>query len=93
MASRKKAEPFNLADAMMSALATTDRITRYLIEDFSDEAWRAEPPGGKGRTIAAIAAHIHNVRLMWIKGTARDIPIPAKLDRHTVTRSEAIAAL
>jgi uncharacterized damage-inducible protein DinB len=93
MPTAKKAEPFNLSEAVLGALRISDSITRYLIENISEEAWNAEPPGGKGRTIAAIAAHIHNVRLMWLKSAAKDLAIPEKLERHTVTRAEAIEAL
>ena len=46
-----------------------------------DRAWRAEPPGGKGRTIAEIFAHIHNVRHMWLVVAAKELPIPEKLNR------------
>jgi hypothetical protein len=41
-------------------------------------AWNAEPPGGKGRTIAAIAAHMHNVRHMWLVAAAKGIHCRSK---------------
>ena len=47
----------------------------------------AEPPGGKGREVAAIVAHMHNVRVMWLKATKGKIP--EQLDRHTVTPAQA----
>ena len=86
-------QPFVLADAVLSAYATNERINSYLIENLTDEAWRAEPPGGKGRTIAAIVAHIHNVRLMWLKVAAKGSDIPQQLDRRTVSRNEAVKGL
>lgn len=86
-------KPFVLNDALLNAYATNDNITRYLIENIDPKAWRADPPGGKGRTIAAIVAHIHNVRVMWLKVIAKDGPIPEQLDRHTVTPRQAITAL
>ena len=86
-------KPFVLNDALLNAYATNDNITRYLIENIDPKAWRAEPPGGKGRTIAAIVAHIHNVRVMWLKVINKDGSIPDQLDRHTVTSQQAIAAL
>jgi uncharacterized damage-inducible protein DinB len=90
-----KAEPkqFVLTDALLNAYATNDNITRYLIENLDSKSWRAEPPGGKGRTIAAIVAHIHNVRVMWLKVINKDGPIPEQLDRQTATPSQALAAL
>ena len=90
---KKSAAAFVLPEALLAAYAASDRINRYLIENLSDQAWRADPPAGKGRTIAAIAAHIHNVRLMWLKVAAEDEPLPDALDRATVTRPQAIAAL
>jgi uncharacterized damage-inducible protein DinB len=84
---------FSLSSALLAACATSERINRYLLENLTEEAWRAEPPGGKGRTIAAIASHIHNVRRMWLKVAAKGSPLPDELDRLTVTREEAIAAL
>jgi uncharacterized damage-inducible protein DinB len=68
-----KAAPtaFFLPEALLAAFDTNDRINQYLIENLPAEAWRAEPPEGKGRTIAAIVAHIHNVRVMWLKASAK----------------------
>jgi len=90
---KAEAKPFVLNDALLNAYATNDNITRYLIENIDPKAWRAEPPGGKGRTIAAIVAHIHNVRVMWLKVINKEGPIPNQLDRQTVTPQQAITAL
>lgn len=93
MAARKKpAAPFVLPDALLTAYATSNRINLYLIENLPEQAWRAVPPGGKGRTIASIVAHIHNVRLMWLKSVGY-ASAPAKLDPESVTRSQAAASL
>jgi uncharacterized damage-inducible protein DinB len=86
-----KPRPFVITDALLEAYATNNRITMYLIENLSEEAWRAEPPGGKGRTIGAIAAHIHNVRGMWLKASGGDVV--EKIEPRTATRSEALEAL
>ena len=75
----KTEAPFDLKAALLSAFAINDRINRYLIENISEEAWTAKPPEGKGRTIAATAAHIHNVRLMWLKAIGA-ATLPAKVD-------------
>ncbi len=93
MAKTQQSTPFVLADSLLNAYSTNDKITRYLIENLDDAAWRAEPPGGKGRTIAAVVSHIHNVRVMWLKAAARGSEIPEQLDRHTVTRDQALKAL
>jgi uncharacterized damage-inducible protein DinB len=81
---KSETKPFVLNNALLNAYATNNNITRYLIDNVDPKAWRAEPLGGKGRTIAAIVAHIHNVRVMWLKVINKDGPIPEELDRHTV---------
>jgi uncharacterized damage-inducible protein DinB len=88
---KKTAAPFVLADALLSAFDTNDRINQYLLDGLPAEAWRAEPPGNKGRDIAGVVAHMHNVRVMWLKATKGKVP--AQLDRFTVTPAQAKKAL
>ncbi|MBI1854229.1 MAG: DinB family protein [Planctomycetes bacterium] len=92
-ATKAKTTPFVAVDAFVNAYAINNRITRFLIESLAEEAWRAEPPGGKGRTIAAIVSHLHNVRVMWLKVAAKGTRIPEQLERATVTPREALKAL
>lgn len=80
------------ADALLKAFDTNNRINLYLIENLPEGAWRAKPPDNKGRTIAAMVAHMHNVRVMWLKA-AKTEEIPAQLDRATVTPAEALSGL
>ena len=89
----KAPTPFSLPESLLNAFDTNDRINQYLIENLPAAAWRAEPPGGKGRTIAAIVAHMHNVRVMWLKAAAKESKIPDQLDRSSVTASQASKAL
>lgn len=86
------AQPYaaQLPEALLKAFDTNDRINRYLIENLPVEAWNAKPDG-KGRSIAAIAAHMHNVRVMWLKA-AKGGDLPEQLNRATVTPAEAIKA-
>lgn len=83
---------FTLPQSIVAAFETNDRITRYLIENLHKEAWTAKPPDGKGRNVAAIAAHIHNVRVMWLKAT-KAASIPEQLEKSTVTPAQALKAL
>ena len=92
MATKKAAGPFVIADALIGANATNNRVNLYLVQNLSDAAWRAEPPGKKGRNIASMVAHIHNVRLMWLKA-AGVTTLPAKLDPESVTKPQAMEAL
>ena len=84
---------FSLPQALLTSFDTNDRINRYMIENLPAEAWRAEPRGGKGRTIAAIVAHMHNVRVMWLKAASKGSKIPEQLDRSSVTPPQAAKAL
>ena len=85
--------PFSLPQALLVAFDTNDRINQYLIDNLPAAAWLAEPLQGKGRTVAAIVAHIHNVRVMWLKAAAKGSDIPAPLDPNSVTVAEASKAL
>lgn len=78
--------------ALLNAFNTNNRIDQYLIDNLPPAAWKAKPPDGKGRTIAAIVAHMHNVRVMWLKA-AKAEEIPDQLERATVTPSQALRAL
>ena len=95
MPSKTAKPPFVLADALLAAFDTNDRVNHYLIENLPAEAWRAEPRNGKGRDIASIVAHMHNVRVMWLKAAGgkpspeRDQKIPEQLDRLKVTPAQA----
>ena len=84
--------PIQLPLALLNALDTNNRINLYLIENLPPAAWNAKLSDGKGRTIGAIVAHMHNVRVMWLKASkAQDIP--EQLERATVTPAQATRAL
>lgn len=87
----KPAVPYDLKAGLLSSLATSNRITCYLIENIPADAWFAKPPEGKGRSIAAIAVHIHNVRRMWLKAVG-SAAIPEKLEENA-TAKETLKAL
>jgi len=78
--------------ALLNAFNTNNRINHYLIDGLAPAVWRVKPPENKGRTIAAIVAHMHNVRVMWLKATKAE-EIPAQLDRASVTPAQALRAL
>jgi len=86
--------------ALLNVFNTNNRINQYLIDNIPQAAWNAKPPGGKGRSIPAILAHMHNVRIMWLKATTRGKDkenagggIPLSLDPAKVTPSQALRAL
>lgn len=81
-----------IPSALLNAFNTNNRINLYLIDNLPSAAWKAKLTEGKGRTIAAIVAHMHNVRVMWLKA-AKAGEIPAQLDRATATPRQAMRAL
>jgi uncharacterized damage-inducible protein DinB len=84
----KSVPAFNLSEALLRAFQTNERINQYMLENLPPEGWNAAPPGDKGRTIAAIVAHMHNVRVMWLKAAKAD-NIPDQLDRYKITPPQA----
>lgn len=88
------AEPYakQLPVALLNAFNTNNRINHYLLDNLPPAAWKAKPLDGKGRTIGAIIAHMHNVRVMWLKA-AKAEEIPEQLDRATVTPTQALRGL
>ena len=79
--------------ALLETYAVNDRMKQILIERLDPGAWRAKPPGGNGRTIAAIFAHVHNIRRKWLRLSAPHLKLPAALDRARCTQKQARAAL
>lgn len=81
-----------------------NRINLYLLAAIKAEAMR-DLSASKGRTVAEQFAHVHNVRLMWLKSAApellagvhkieKEAAADAQLLREAFTASgEAIAAL
>ncbi len=87
-----KTSALPLPISLRNAFNTNNRINQYLIDNLPAAAWKAKPPESKGRSIQAIVAHMHNVRIMWLKAAARDSRIPKQLDRAKATL-QAIRAL
>ena len=85
----------DLADAVVAAWKTSNRVTVFLFENLPSELWPMTVPGTSRRTVRMIAGHIHNARCMWIKmlGRRHGIRAPTSVRRHTVTRRELVSAL
>jgi len=92
-----RAEPAlaEMRDVLLETYAANDEMNQLLLAHVDARAWRAEGPGEKrgGRTIAAIFAHLHNSRLVWLKGSARHLKCPARLDPRRCTKKQAAAVL
>jgi uncharacterized damage-inducible protein DinB len=90
------ATPYDVITGLIDSFATSNRITRFLIENLHETTWHAAPPVGRGRSIAAIVCHMHNARVMWLeaaRNAGKGTRPPAKLDRLAASKEEALKAL
>jgi uncharacterized damage-inducible protein DinB len=78
---------------LIEAYAVNDRMNQLILEFLDPRAWRAKPPGRNARTIAAIFAHMHNIRRKWLRLSAPHLKLPPQLDRTRCTQHQARAAL
>lgn len=80
--------------ALIDTYAINNAMNQLILSHLDPRAWRAEPPGkkGNGRTIAAIFAHLHNSRLVWLRHSAPHLKCPAPLNPDHCTMKQAAAA-
>lgn len=84
-----------IRDVLLETYAVNDAMNQLLLAHLDPRAWRAQPPGTKGRggrTIAAIFAHLHNIRVSWLRNSAPHLKRPAPLDPHRCSMKQAAAA-
>jgi uncharacterized damage-inducible protein DinB len=82
-----------MRDVLLETYAVNDAMNQLILEHLDPRAWRAKPPGGNARTIAAIFAHVHNVRRKWLRLSAPHLKLPPQLDRTRCTQRQVRAAL
>lgn len=93
MARLARVPPSEFPRVLLEIFAVNERMNQLVLEHLDHRAWQAKPPGGKGRTIAAIFAHVHNIRAKWLRLSAPHLEPPARLDRRRLTRKQASAAM
>jgi uncharacterized damage-inducible protein DinB len=83
-----------IRDSLLETYASNDSMNQLILSELDPRAWRAQLPGhkGGGRTIAAIFAHLHNSRLVWLKNSAPHLKCPPALDPDRCTMKQAAAA-
>ena len=85
-----RGRPLEVEQELIEAFRRSGQASEYLIRVLPDAIWRLPPP--RGRTIAAIVAHMQSLRRTFARtGGAR--PGPPALDRQRATREEACRAL
>src|SRR5215475_10050318 len=83
----------DLRQGMLETYVVNDCINQLILEYLDPRAWRAKPAGRNARTIAAIFAHMHNIRRKWLRLSAPHLKLPAQLDRTRCTQQQAGRAL
>jgi len=77
---------------LLEAFRHSGGVSEYLVMVLPPSLWRAAPASGRGRTMAAIVAHMQSVRRTFARmGGAR--PGPPSLDRNRSTQLQARRAL
>ncbi|GAC1634481.1 MAG: hypothetical protein NVS9B14_10600 [Candidatus Acidiferrum sp.] len=78
---------------LIESFAVNEAVNQILLKNLHAKAWLAKPPGGNGRTIAAIFCHVHNIRRKWLRLSAPHIKLPVELDRKSCTPRQVKVAL
>ena len=92
MPAKKNAPALDCRASLEEMLAVSESINQSLLQAVADAAWTTPQPSGKGRNIAQLFAHIHNVRLMWLTAQKRS-DVPSKVDPDALTKTGARKAL
>ena len=83
-----RGRPLDVERELLEAFRRSGSVNEYLVSVLPVRIWRMAPPAGRGRSIAAIVAHMQGVRRTFARmGGAR--PGPPSLDRKTVTQAQA----
>jgi uncharacterized damage-inducible protein DinB len=83
-----KSSSIDFRASLLETFAINEKANQVLLSHIADAAWRATPPTRKGRLIGSIAAHVHNVRLMWLSAADKSGKHPAKLDPDKASRPQ-----
>jgi len=83
-----------IRDSLLETYASNDAMNQLILSRLDPRAWRAQLPDEKrkGRTIAAIFAHLHNTRRSWLRHSAPHLKCPPALEPARCTMKQAAAA-
>ena len=81
-----------MEEPLIETWAIHNRINLYLLDAISDDAM-GSTPSPKCRTVYDLFAHIHNVRLLWLKAAAPELLAGLeKLETKTVGDKASLRA-
>ena len=78
---------------LIEAFRQSGRVSEYLVEVLPASLWRTAPPGGRGRSLAAIVAHMQSVRRTFARMGGARRARASSLDRNRSTPLQAQRAL
>lgn len=82
-----------MVEQVISTWQIHNRINLYLLESLAEEHL-ADVSASKGRSVGEQLAHMHNVRLMWLKASAPELlPGLDKLEKGALSKAILTAAL
>jgi len=84
--------PLEVDRELLEAFRHSGLVNEYLVKVLPAAIWRRAPPCGRGRSVAAIVAHIQSVRRTYAR-MAGARPGPPPLDRERSTAAQARRAL
>jgi uncharacterized damage-inducible protein DinB len=84
-----------IRDTLLATFVVNDAMNQLILSQLDPRTWRAQLPNqrGQARTIAAIFAHLHNIRLKWLRRSAPHLKCPPRLDPDRCTLKQAASAL
>jgi uncharacterized damage-inducible protein DinB len=86
-----RGRPLDVEQEIIEAFRHSGLVSEHLLACVPARYWRMNPPSGRGRTIAAIVAHMQGIRRTFAR--LGGVPEPAILDKDTVTPAQARRAL
>ena len=81
----------DLADQLLDTWRINNRINLFLLGELTDEQLSSSAP--KAKTVVGQLAHIHNVRLMWLKAAAPELHAPLSKLEAPVAKDELAKSL
>jgi len=84
--------PLEVEQELIEVFKQNGLVNEYLMSVLPAALWHMPPPNGRGRSLAAIVAHMQSVRRMFARMCGAR-PGPPTLDRNRLTPTQARVAL